>query len=65
MTKVHKPAKPTAAPKPATPAVVVLRCEQLGVEREFTPDHAARLLKWQQERGQTDWQPVNAAESTD
>jgi hypothetical protein len=48
--------------------MVQLRCEDLGETRDFTPKHAADVLKWQQERGlqgKKSWQPVDAAATTE
>ena len=53
------------APKSETPEVVKLKCEDLGVDsRDFTPDHAKALLAFQESKGYTHWQPVDAAQTS-
>jgi hypothetical protein len=48
-----------------TPKVVKLKCDDLGVKsRDFTPAHAKALLAYQESKGYTHWQPVDAAETS-
>lgn len=45
----------------AAPELVQLKCDALGIEsQDFTPAHAKALLAFQQAKGLTDWQPVEA-----
>jgi hypothetical protein len=56
----------TALPPTETPKVVKLKCDDLGIKsRDFTPKHAKDLLAFQESKGYTHWQPVDAADSTD
>lgn len=61
MAAAKKLAPPAAE---AAPDTVQLRCEELGVTRDFAPAHAKALLKLQRTKGWNHWQPVEAAADT-
>jgi hypothetical protein len=52
--------KNAAAAADAAPDTVYLRSEELGETRPFTPAHANALLAWQEGKGYTHWQRVEA-----
>ena len=47
------------------PELVKLHSKDLGVTRDFTPEHAKALLALQEAKGYTHWQPVAADAPTE